>query len=63
MSWGVCYFYYHCPVCGGKFKCAEDMIPVLGDAFGRCPVCGCGGVYEKDGACAIDDGAYREVED
>ena len=63
MSWGVCYMYYHCPECGTTFKYAVDMIPVFGDAFGRCPQCSSMGVFEKDGARTLDDCDYTEVED
>jgi DNA-directed RNA polymerase subunit RPC12/RpoP len=55
--------YYHCPDCGKRFKCAVDLIPVLGDRFGRCPDCGGPGVYEKDGARTPDDADYQEVEE
>lgn len=63
MSWGPCFLYYHCPDCGKRFKCATDMIPVLQDAFGRCPCCGAEGVFETDGARKIDDLLYEEVEE
>ena len=54
--------YYHCPSCGKKFKFQQDMIPELGDDFGRCPDCGEMGVFEHDGARTLDDGDYFEVE-
>ena len=55
--------YYHCPSCGSKFKYSQDMIPVFGGAFGKCPKCGVMGVFEKDGARTPDDSDYEEVED
>lgn len=63
MSWGPCFMYYHCPKCGFKFKCATDLIPVLGDQFGKCPKCSIEGVFEKDGARTLDDADYTELED
>ena len=54
--------YYHCPACGKKFKFQQDMIPELGDDFGRCPDCGEMGVFEHDGARTLDDNDYSEVE-
>lgn len=62
MSWGPCFMYYHCQVCGKKFKYAADMIPVFGEKFGACPYCGGNGVFEKDGARTLDDADYPEVE-
>ncbi|MBR4157298.1 MAG: excinuclease ATPase subunit [Oscillospiraceae bacterium] len=61
MSWGPCFMYYRCPDCGKQFKCAVDMIPVLGDDFGKCPVCGAAGVFVKEGARTPDDQDYEEV--
>ena len=63
MSWGPCFFYYHCPNCGRKYKCAVDLIPELGQRFGRCPVCGVEGVLEKEGARTTDDLDYEEIEE
>lgn len=63
MSWGPCFFYYHCPACGRKFKYAADLIPVVGGRFGHCPLCGEEGVFEKDGARTPDDREYEEVEE
>lgn len=63
MSWGPCFFYYHCPVCGKKFKCAVDLIPELGARFGLCPDCGAAGVLEKEGARTPDDLEYQEIEE
>lgn len=63
MSWGPCYFYYRCLKCGCYYKYAQDLIPVLKDSFGTCPKCGIMGCYEKDGARALDDSDYFEVED
>ena len=54
--------YYHCPSCGKKFKFQQDMIPELGDDFGRCPDCGEMGVFEHDGARTPDDSDYFEGE-
>lgn len=54
--------YYHCQVCGKKFKYATDLIPVFGAQFGECPDCGLPGVYEKDGARTKDDLEYEEIE-
>lgn len=62
MSWGSCFFYYHCPACGVRFKYAAEDIPAFGENFGRCPHCGTEGVYECDGARRPDDLAYFEVE-
>ncbi len=62
MSWGPNYMYYHCPSCGKKFKVQQDMIPELGDDFGRCPECGEMGVFEHDGAISLDDKEYFEIE-
>ena len=62
MSWGPNFMYYHCPSCGKKFKFQQDMIPELGDDFGRCPYCGEMGVFEHDGARTPDDNDYFEVE-
>ena len=61
MSWGPCFFYYHCPDCGRKFKYATDLIPELGDRFGLCPGCGAAGVLEKEGARTPDDMEYEEI--
>ena len=63
MSWGPCYFYYCCDACGKRFKYAADMIPVLGDRFGCCPDCGRLCTSLKDGAAAVDDLCYEEVEE
>jgi len=63
MSWGACFMYYHCPDCEKKFKYTVDLIPLLGDTFGHCPVCGAAGVFERDGARTTDDLEYDEVED
>ena len=63
MSWGALYLYYRCDSCGKKFKYATDMIPVFGPDFGRCPICGKDGVFEKEGARTPDDLDYEEVED
>ena len=63
MSWGPCFFYYHCPVCGKKFKYATDLIPELGPRFGLCPECGAEGVLEKEGARTPDDLEYEEIEE
>lgn len=62
MSWGVSFMYYHCPQCDLKFKYALDLIPEFGANFGKCPICHCQGIYEKDGARALDDFDYMEVE-
>ncbi len=63
MSWGPCFIYYRCPGCGKKFKYAVELIPVFGDRFGLCPVCGASGQYESDGARRPDDADYDEVEE
>ena len=63
MSWGPCFFYYECPSCGKKVKYAEDLIAYFGEDFGKCPVCGAMGVFEKNGARTIDDFDYEEIED
>lgn len=63
MSWGVNLMYYRCPDCGKKFKYAEDLIPCFGDRFGRCPICGAEGIFEKSGARTPDDLDYEEVEE
>ncbi|MDC7301078.1 MULTISPECIES: excinuclease ATPase subunit [Agathobacter] len=55
--------YYICPNCGKKFKYALDMIPEFGDDYGKCPVCGTMGTYEKDGARTKDDADYEEVDE
>ena len=62
MSWGPCFMYYRCPRCGKQFKYATDLIPVFGDDFGKCPVCGSMGVFEKEGARTPDDLEWTEVE-
>jgi diphthamide biosynthesis protein 3 len=62
MTWGTCFMYYHCPQCGKRYKFGIDMIPVFGQDFGRCPVCGEEGTFEKDGARTPDDALYEEVE-
>ncbi len=62
MTWGICFMYYHCPICGKKFKYAVDLIPEFGDNFGKCPNCSTSGIFEKDGARTIDDMDYEEVE-
>ena len=54
--------YYHCQVCGRKFKYAIDLIPALGARFGYCPDCGVPGVFEKDGARTADDLDYAEID-
>ena len=63
MSWGPCFFYYHCPSCGRKFKYATDLIPDFGARFGLCPRCGVEGVLEKEGARTPDDLEYEEIEE
>ena len=63
MSWGPNFFYYHCPACGKKFKYAQDLIPEFGEDFGKCPVCGTMGTFEKDSARIPEDNQYEEVED
>ena len=63
MSWGPCFFYYRCPHCGKKFKCAADLIAELGQRFGQCPQCGHAGMFEQDGARTPDDLEYEEVEE
>ncbi len=63
MSWGPCFFYYHCPACGHRFKYATDLIAELGPRFGLCPRCGAEGVLEKEGARTPDDLDYEEIED
>lgn len=63
MSWGSCYFYYRCPDCGKRYKYALDLIPALGDDFGRCPVCRGTSAPEKEGAITADDLLYEEIEE
>ncbi len=63
MSWGPAFMYYHCPECGKRFKCAVELIPVLGERFGRCPDCGAEGILDKDGAVTPDDFLYPEIEE
>ena len=63
MTWGPSFMYYHCDRCGKKFKYELALIPVMGDEFGRCPVCGTPGVYERDGARIVNDTEYEEVDD
>ena len=63
MSWGSCYFYYSCPACGKRYKYSIDLIPVLGESFGKCPVCGIFPTPEKEGAVTSDDLMYEEIED
>ena len=63
MTWGPSCRYYHCDLCGKKFKYELALISVMGDAFGRCPVCGTPGVYERDGARIVNDTEYEEVDD
>ncbi|MBQ1681229.1 MAG: excinuclease ATPase subunit [Agathobacter sp.] len=63
MTWGPSFMYYICPNCGKKFKYALDMIPEFGDDYGKCPVCGTMGTYEKDGARTKDDADYEEVDE
>ena len=63
MSWGPCFFYYHCTVCGHRFKYATDLISELGPCFGLCPKCGAEGVLEKEGARTPDDMDYEEIEE
>lgn len=63
MSWGSCFMYYRCPICGMKFKYAVDMIPVFGAQFGSCPDCAVEGELLYDGARRLDDADYFEVED
>lgn len=55
--------YYSCSSCGKKFKYATDLIPVVGENFGRCPLCGSAGVFEKEGARTHDDLDYDEVDE
>ena len=55
--------YYHCDRCGRKFKYELSLIPELGDAFGRCPVCQIPGVFECDGARIPTDSEYTEVDE
>lgn len=62
MSWGPSFMYYHCPICGKKFKYALDLLSELGGDFGMCPACSVEGIYEKDGARTLDDNDYEEVE-
>ncbi|MGI6177784.1 MAG: excinuclease ATPase subunit [Eubacterium sp.] len=62
MTWGPAFMYYHCPKCGKKFKYALDMMNVFGGDFGKCPVCGEMGTYERDGARIPEDLEYEEVE-
>ena len=62
MSWGPCFFYYRCPVCGKQYKYDADLIPVVGARFGLCPNCGAAGIREKEGARTPDDLAYEEIE-
>lgn len=62
MSWGASYFYYHCPVCGKKYKYETSLISKPEIQFGCCPRCGADGVYEKDGACIPDDLEYEEAD-
>jgi len=62
MTWGPCMFYYHCPKCGKKFSYESGRMMEFGDEFGKCPVCGVMGTYEKDGARTIDDKDYEEVD-
>ena len=63
MSWGPCFFYYHCPSCGRRFKYSTDLIPDFGARFGLCPKCGVEGVLEKEGARTPDDLEYEEIEE
>ena len=63
MSWGPCFFYYHCDACSAKFKYATDLIAELGPRFGLCPRCGKEGVLEKEGARTPDDLDYEEIEE
>ena len=62
MSWGVGLMYYHCPRCGRKFKYALDLMVEFGEDFGKCPTCGCMGIYEYDGPRRKEDNDYFEVE-
>ena len=62
MTWGISFMYYHCPVCGMKFKYGLDLISEFGEEVGKCPKCHVDGVYEKDGARTLDDYDYTEVE-
>lgn len=62
MSWGVGFFYYHCPSCGKKFKYAEDLLSYYQSSFGLCPSCSTPGVLEKTGPRPLDDLDYEEVE-
>ncbi len=63
MSWGSCFFYYHCAQCGKRFKYAVEDIALFGEVFGRCPRCGIDGRYEQDGARIPLDLQYEEVEE
>ncbi len=62
MSWGPCYMYYRCPVCGKLFRHATDLIPVLGEAFGRCPVCAAAAELVREGPCSAEDAEYEEID-
>lgn len=62
MTWGPCMFYYHCPKCNKKFSYESGRMTEFGDEFGKCPVCGEMGVYERDGARTKDDKDYEEVD-
>lgn len=62
MTWGPCFMYYRCAVCGKRFKYDVDMIPVFGKQFGKCPQCQGKGILVKEGARDTDDAAYEEVE-
>lgn len=63
MSWGPCYFYYCCEVCGRRFKYATDLIPLLGDRFGRCPSCGIPCTPAAEGAVIPEDLRYEEIDE
>ena len=63
MTWGPSFMYYHCDQCGRKFKYELSLIPELGAKFGRCPLCGIMGTYERDGARFPDDADYEEIDE
>lgn len=63
MTWGLSLMYYHCPVCGMKYKYPLDMLTEFGNSFGLCPRCAVMGEYEYDGPRRRDDADYYEVEE